>query len=158
LADDGRDLLVWPSGEVTSASSARSLSQGAIQVDRAPAKTESTRVVVGNKDVKLQISRRDSDANYTVLRFTRPEDKGPPVQSQSGQAEQSQTWDRLTLFRVDDSGNLESVPIAAHCQDSRILLDDPVDDRAFGSLLLSPQGAVGMMQDEKSGMALRTTW
>ena len=39
-------------------------------------------------------------------------------------------------------------------KDNRILLDDPVDERAFGSLLLSPQGAVGMVQDEKSGMAL----
>jgi hypothetical protein len=154
LVEDSRDLLVWPSREVTDASSARSLSRGTIQLDHTLAKTESTRVVVGNRDVKLQISRRDSDANYAVLRFTRPEDRGPPVHSQPGQADQSQTWDRLTLFRVDDSGNLESVPTAAHRQDSRILLDDPVDDRAFGSLILSPQGAVGMVQDEKSGMAL----
>ena len=158
LVEDGRDLLVWPGGEATKPSSALSLAQGAIQVDHTPAKTESTRVAVGNKDVKLQIFRRDSDTNYVVLRFTRPEDKGSAIQSQPGQAERSQSWDSLTLFRVDDAGNLESVRTAAHRQDNRILLDDPVDDRAFGSLLLSSQGAVGMVQDEKSGMALRTAW
>jgi hypothetical protein len=158
LVEDSRDLLVWPNSEATKTRSALSLSQGAIQVDHTPAKTESTRVVAGNKDVKLPIFRRDSDANYVVLRFTRPEDKGPAIQSLPGQAERSQSWDSLTLFRIDDTGNLESVRTAAHRQDNRIFFDDPVDDRAFGSLLLSSQGAVGMVQDEKSGMALRTTW
>ncbi len=158
LVEDGRDLLVWPGGETAKPSSALSLAQGAIQIDHTPAKTELTRVAVGNKDVKLQIFRRDSDTNYVVLRFARPEDKGLAIQSQPGQVERSQSWDSLTLFRVDDTGNFESVRTAAHRQDNRILLDDPVDERAFGSLLLSPQGPVGMVQDEKSGMVLRTAW
>jgi hypothetical protein len=158
LVDDGRDLLVWPGGAATSASSARTLSQGAIQVDLAPAKTESTRVVVGNKDVKLQLFRRDSDTNYAVLSFTRPEDKGTAVPLPPSHAEEPHDWDRLTLFRVDDAGNLESLPTPAHRQESRILFDERVDDRAFGSLLLSPQRAVGMVQEEKSGMVLLTAW
>ncbi len=157
LVEDARDLLVWPSREATNANTARSLSRGTIQFDHTPAKTESTRVVVGNRDVKLQIFRRDSDANYAVLRFTRPEDKGPAIYS-PGPSEPSQSWDRVTLFRVDDAGNLESVLTPAHRQDNRILLDDHVDDHAFGSLLLSQQGAVGMVQEETSGMVLRTAW
>jgi len=158
LADDGRDLLVWPSGEAANLNSARSLALGAFQVDRAPPKTESTRVVAGNKDVKLQLFRRDSGTNYAILRFTRPEDKGPAIPSPTAQAEQPQSWDYLTLFQVDDDGKLEFVSTRGRRQDNRILLDDPVDDRAFGSLLLSPQGAVGMVQEESSGMALLSAW
>ena len=160
LVDDARDLLVWPSREATNANTARSLSRGTIQLDHTPAKTESTRVVAGNKDVKLPIFRRDSERNFMrALRFTLPgRQRAGDLRRKMAQAEQPQSWDHLTMFRVDDNGKLESVSNQGHRQHNRILLDDPVDDRAFGSLLLSSQGAVGMVQDEKSGMALRTAW
>jgi len=158
LVEGSRDLRVWPSGDANNANSARSLSQGAIQVVHAPRKAESTRVVVDKKDVKVQIFRRDSDVNYAVLRFVHPEDKGQALPSRAGAVGQPQSWERLILFRIDDNGKLESVPISAHRQDSRILLDDPVDDHAFGSLLIAPEGAVGMVQSENSGMGLRANW
>ena len=158
LAEDGRDLLVWPIGETPYASAGRSLAQGAIQVEHAPVRTEPATVVSSEKDVKVRLLPRDSDTNYAVLRFTRPEDQGPAIPAATNQAGQPQSWDRLILFRADDRGTLEFIPTPAHRQGSRIILDDPVDDRAFGSLLISPDGAVGMVQDENSGMALRTTW
>jgi hypothetical protein len=101
---------------------------------------------------------RDSDNNYAVLRFTRPEDQGPAIPAAAEQAGEPQNWDRLILFRADDQGQLEFISTAAHRRDSRIILDDAVDDRAFGSLLISPRAAVGMVQDENCAMALRTAW
>ena len=158
LAEDGSDLLVWPIGEALNDSTGRSLAQGAIQVEHAPGRTESAMFVAGTREVKIRLLPRDSYSNYAVLRFTRPEDQGPAIPAATEEAGQPQNWDRLILFRADDQGQLEFIATPAHRQDGRILLEDSVDDRAFGSLLLSPQGAVGMVQDENCGMAMRTSW
>jgi hypothetical protein len=158
LLEDGRDIIVWPSGEEIKRSTGRSQAQGAIQVVRTPAKTESTRVAVADKIVKLEVFRRDSKTNYAVLRFTRPEDKGTGISETPAEVSHAQSWDRLLLFRADDHGQLELLPASAHRQDGRIYLDDPVDNRAFGSLLIAPQAPVGMLQDENSGISLPVSW
>ena len=36
--------------------------------------------------------------------------------------------------------------------------DDPLDSAAFGSVMVSKDGVVGMLQDERMGMALRSRW
>jgi hypothetical protein len=158
LLEDGRDLIVWRSGQETKPSTGRSLAQGAIQVVRTPVKAESTRVAVGDKIVKLEVYRRDSKTNYAVLRFTRPEDKGTGIPEIHAETAPAQSWDRLLLFRANDNGQLELLPSPAHRQDGRIYLDDPVDERAFGSLLIAPQAPVGMLQDENSGISLPISW
>jgi hypothetical protein len=116
-------------------------------------------VVTNEKDVKVKLLPRDQETNYAVLQFTRPEDKGQPIPaSTSGPAVHEQSWERLILFRADEHGKLEFIPTPAHLLNGRIIFDDPVDERAFGSLLISPQGAVGMVQEENSGMPLRANW
>ncbi len=163
LIEEGRDLLVWPSGEALNTSSARSLSGGMIHVEHTSGKTEVAHVSSDEKSVKVRLLRRDSDANYAVLRFTRPEDarkddKGSAIPLAPEQVRHSQNWDRLTLFRVDDNGKLELISTPAHREDGRILLEDPVDESTFGSLLIAPEGAVGMVQEERTGMVLRSEW
>ena len=158
LLDDGRDLLVWPTGGVLSVASARALSRGAIQVEHIPARVESTRVAVDRQDVKVQLARRNTDANYAVLRFTRSEDKGPAAPSMQAAGAGFESWDRLTIFRADENGRLEFISTPAHRQNGRVILEDSVDDHAYGSLLISPRGPVGMLQDENSGMPLRNAW
>jgi hypothetical protein len=159
LLEDSRDLLVWPSGEALTAEKARSFSRGEIKLEHSSGKTETAHVPgADNKTVTVKLLQRDSGANYAVLRFTRSEDKGKPVELAPEDARRSQNWDRLTLFRVDDNGKLELISTPARRQDNRILLEDPIDDRAFGSLLVAPEGAVGMVQDESTGMILRPEW
>lgn len=158
LVEGSPDLLVWPSGEALDGASARSLARGQIRVEYASGRSQVTHVSTDDKNVKVKFAQRDSDANYAVLRFVRPEDKGTAVQLAPEQVRRSQNWDRLTLFRVDETGKLEVVSTPAHREESRLLLDDPIDDRGFGSLLIAPEGAVGMVQDERTGMALRTDW
>jgi len=59
---------------------------------------------------------------------------------------------------VDEDGKLEILSTAAQRHDNRISFTDPIDDRAFGSLLIDHAGAVGMVQDERSGMILHSKW
>jgi hypothetical protein len=163
LIEDSIDLLVYPAGETPSQSSSRSLSIGTIQIVHRSGKIDVAHVPYHDKSIKVPISQRDADANYAVLRFARTEDKlasgkEPPIQLAPEQFRRSRNWDRLTLFRVDDEGHLELVSTPAHRKDNRIVLENPVDDRAYGSLLIAPEGSVGMVQDERTGMLLRPEW
>jgi hypothetical protein len=158
LVDEGRDLIVWPAGEALKESSARSLSKGLIQMDHTSGKTESIHVPGDKGNVTIQVQRRDTDENYAVLHFTRPEDRGSAVPAASDQVRHNENWEQLSLFRVDEDGKLEILSTAAQRHDNCISFTDPADDRAFGSLLIDPSGAVGMVQDEHSGTVLRTKW
>lgn len=158
LIEDSRDLLVWPAGESPDAGSARSLLRGSIHVERTSNKTELTHVPSGQEGVEVRVARRDSDENYAVLRFTRAEDRGTAVRLAGEEIRRSQSFDRLTLFRVNDSGKLEALSTPAQREEKRIALEDPVDDHGFGSLLIAPDGAVGMVQDERTAMVLRGQW
>jgi hypothetical protein len=158
LVDGSRDLLVWPSGEVLDPNTARSLSKNTIHVEHKSGKTEAAHVPSEDKTVKIHLGKRDSDENYAILRFTRPEDKGTAIQVAPDQILQSQSWDRLTMFRANDAGKVEIIYTPAHRKDNRIFLEDSVDERAYGSLLIAPEGAIGMAQDEQSGIVLRKRW
>ena len=158
LIEDAHDLLVWPSGQALNAATARSLSGGQIHLEHTSGKAETAHVSDDEKTMKVRILRRDTDANYAVLRFTRPEDKGTATQIAPEAARRAQNWDRLSLFRVDDDGTLELISTPAHRENDRIMFEDPIDDRAFGSLLIAAEGAVGMVQEERGGMVLRSKW
>jgi hypothetical protein len=159
LIKESCDLLVWPGSEPMTANSlARSLSQGQIRVEHNSPQTEIEHIPVNHKNVKVKLLRRDSDANYAVLSFTRPEDKGAGIQVAPDEVRGSQNWDRLTMFRADDRGKWELVSTPAHRQDGRIVLEEAIDDRAFGSVLIAGEGVVGMVQEERAGMVLRADW
>ncbi len=158
VVEDSIDLLVWPSGAALDPDKTRSLSRKTIHVEHKSDQTDVAHVPSENKSVKIRLAKRDSDANCAVLRFTRPEDKGTPIQLAPDQIMHSQNWDRLTMFRMDDDGRVELVSTPAHRKDNRIFLEDSVDDRTFGSLLIAPEGALGMTQAEQSGMVLLAKW
>jgi hypothetical protein len=148
LIKESCDLLVWPGSEAMSANSlARSVSQGQIRVEHNSPQTEIEYVPVNHKNVKVKLLRRDSDANYAVLSFTRAEDKGTGIELASE-----------AVFRADDRGKWELVSTPAHRRDGRIVLEEAIDDRAFGSVLIAAEGAVGMVQEERAGMVVRADW
>lgn len=158
LIDENRDLLVWNSSEPLDPNTARSLSRKTIHEEHHSDQSDAAHVPSDDKSVKIKLSKRDSDSNYAVFKFTRPEDKGTPIQLAADVVLHSQNWDRLTMFRIDDEGALELISMPAHRTNDRVVLEDSVDERAFGSLLISPDGAVGMVQAEQSGMILKTKW
>lgn len=158
LIEGSTDLLVWPAGKPLDLAAARSLNKGLIEVVRKPGGSERTRVPAGERGAEIRIARRDSGENLAVLRFTRTEDNGAQVQLAPEEGQSNTNWDRLTLFRVDSKGGLEALSTPATSKDNRILIEDPVDDSGFGSLLAGPDGVVGMLQDERSGIVLRGPW
>ena len=158
LIDENRDLLVWNSTEPLDPNDARSLSRKTIHEEHHSDQSDAAHVASEGKSVKIRLSKRDSDDNYAIFRFTRPEDKGTPIQPGPDVVLHSQNWDRLAMFRVDDEGALELVSTPARRANDRVVLEDSVVERAFGSLLISPDGAVGMVQAEQSGMILKTKW
>ena len=158
LIDENRDLLVWNSSEPLYPNTARSLSRKTILEEHHSDQADAAHVPSENKSIKIRLSKGDSDENYAVFKFTRPEDKGTPIQLAPDAVLRSQNWDRLTMFRVDDEGQLELISTSGHRTKDRISMEDSVDERASGSLLIAPEGAVGMVQAEQSGMILKTKW
>jgi hypothetical protein len=158
LLEDSRELLVWPAGAQLDAGSARSLARGSIQVVHEPKQTESTEVATADNHIKVRICRRDSNSNYAVLRFTQPGDQGTPIKASPTQENHGQLWDRLAVFRLNDQGQLEVVETPAHREGDRIRVEDPLDSSTFGSVLIAEDGVAGMLQDERSGMMLRSKW
>lgn len=158
LINEDRDLLVWNSSEALDPNTARSISRKTIHEEHHSDQSETAHVPSDDKSVKIKLSKRDSGDNYAIFKFTRPEDKGTPIQLASDAVLHRQNWDRLTMFRVDDEGQLELISTSAHQTKDRISLEDSVDERTFGSLLIAPEGAVGMVQAEQSGMILKTKW
>ncbi len=157
LIDGSPELLVWPAGMPLENVTARSLAQGAIQVVHSSGKMESTEVPNADNHLKVRLYRRDSNNNYAVLRFTHAEDQGaalPPLM----QPEADDERNRVSIFRVDDRGQMDVTSTPAHHDGSRIILDEPLDNSAFGSILIGREGAIGMLQDEHSGMTLRSNW
>ena len=155
LIADSCDLLVWPAETAMDASTARSLSGRQIQIVSKSNHTERTLVPVGKDTVEIIIARRDSDQNFAILRFTRPEDEGTAVSLASEETRHGDRWDPLTLFRLDSKGKLQILSLPAHRDGKRIAFEEPVDDSAFGSLLIASDGVLGMVQDERSGVILR---
>jgi hypothetical protein len=144
------DIQVWPAQHVDGPG--RSLAQGQIVVVSQPGRSPLTFVPGANK--RFHVSDRNTDSNMAVLRFTSPDDRGVPVPVASEDTLRSNGWDRLSLFRLREKGGLEVISTPASRDNNRITLQDSVDDLAFGSLLIAPDGAVGMVQDESSAIVL----
>jgi hypothetical protein len=152
VVEGSADLRVWPAGEAMDASTARSLAGGQIEVVKKPGGTERTRVPEGEGSKEIRLARRDANGNLAVLRFKRDSDKGTGVMLADDDTRHAGSWEELTLFRVGTDGKLERLTTPARREDESIVLGDPVDDSAFGSVLLAGDRAVGMVQDERAGV------
>jgi hypothetical protein len=146
------DLVVWPADHAEGPG--LSLSQGQISIVSQPGRSPRAIIPDNSFGKRIRLSDRDSDSNMAVLRFASANDRGVPAALASEETLDSNRWDRLSLFRVKDDGSLEVISTPATRANNRITLQDPVDDHAFGSLLVASDGAVGMIQDESSAAVL----
>jgi hypothetical protein len=70
-----------------------------------------------------------------------------------------ESWERVAVFRLreDPVTHLHSVEIlqlGARREGKGIQLSDPVDSAVFGSPIVTPDGVIGMVQDEQTGTFL----
>jgi hypothetical protein len=154
VVKESYDILVWPGdGRIEDAAA---LSNGRLVTEKIASKTEGVMVPDGDRTVRVSLAKRDNDSNYAVLRLVGDADRGkamPAAGSVSGQ-----NWDHVAIYRLTEDGPPEMIFVAARRQESRLVFDTPVDDRAAGSPVMTPDGAIGILQDERSGMVLRSAW
>jgi hypothetical protein len=70
-----------------------------------------------------------------------------------------QSWDQVVVFRlrtdkIDQKVVVEALPMAAHREGQGIKFSEPVDSAVFGSPIVTPDGVIGMVQDENAGTFL----
>jgi hypothetical protein len=153
LVSDARELSIHFDGM---RGDAPSLANGGLRIERSSrVEKESLLVQDDEKRVRVEVAKRASNSNYDILRIVQTDNTAsaqrPPFSSQPA----PQSFDRVGVFHLTPAGKLEVVLMAAHVRDGRIVLDSPVDDSAFGSIVVGPDGIIGMVQDERSGMFLK---
>jgi hypothetical protein len=134
---------------------APSIANGGLRVEHVASKQETVLMQDGATRVRVRLAKRETDSNYALVRL---------VQEQSDVAGQSllfatrpqrETYERVAVFHVTTAGKLDIVFLPAHLRGGRLVLDSPVDDSAFGSIVMGPDGIIGLVQDERSAMLLQ---
>ncbi|HEX4136384.1 MAG TPA: hypothetical protein VHY84_17350 [Bryobacteraceae bacterium] len=145
IVEESRNIAVWPPD--ANIEKAASLANGRLQIEKIATSAESAIVPV---------AKRDTSSNYALLRYTGDEDKREAIPLEQSRAEQ--TWDRVAVFKLNSDGKTETIFVPARRQGDRLIFDTPVDDETFGSPIIVPGGAIGMVQDEHSGMIIPARW
>jgi hypothetical protein len=121
--------------------------------------TESERVTtVGRKRNQVQLLRRSAPSSLAVLAPSVPiTDAGLPGGPAFVQAQDS--WDKVIVFRLgskqaNGQRTVEVLEIGARRDGESIWLTQPVDQAVFGSPIITPDGVIGLVQDEQTGTFL----
>jgi hypothetical protein len=108
---------------------------------------------------QVQVLRRASPSALALLSPRgSPSPDGLQVASAAVTAQDS--WEQVAVFRLrlnPDSKKLESVEtlqLGAHRDGKSIVLSEPVDSAVFGSPIVTPDGVIGLVQDEQAGAFL----
>lgn len=158
------DLWLWPasatlrkSGE-WNADAALRLSTKQFSVIKMPDSDEHKIMALedSGKTRKISVARRDSSSDLALLQVaksTRTFDALQAVEN-SPLAE----WDSVALFRFRDgisgsSADPELIVMPARKNGARIELGELVDSSVFGSPIVTPDGVIGIVQDQSSGVA-----
>jgi hypothetical protein len=164
LAEASYDLWLWPedaklraSNNALNPAAAYRLSQGQLRVADVP-HDDMEKVVMpmkADKTARVSVHRRPSDSNLATLVVAGPTAAGVP---QFAEKLRSESWDSVAVFRfrADPFANEvepELIFISAHLERNRIIIDTALDSSAWGSALITPDGIIGIVQDENSAVA-----
>ena len=133
-----------------------SLTRGDFQVE-AQGEPEQEDVVVSARARNVAVEHRNSSGNWATLRF--PDTvEGRPL-ALAAPAEIGEQDRRLHLFRLPaagpaDQGSGEALTVRGKAGPSEVLVLRPLDERAFGSPVISDAGVVGMVVDENTILPL----
>jgi hypothetical protein len=138
--------------------SALSLSNADFKVESRGNAGQERVTTVGAKRNQVQLLRRASAFSLAVLT---PRDPitvtGLPSAPASVQTQDS--WDKVIVFRLREmpgSGQraVDALEMGARREGDGIRLTEPVDQAVFGSPILTPDGVIGLVQDEQTGTFL----
>jgi len=115
---------------------------------------------------KIQVMRRASPTSLAVLTL-QPQPAAAPgvVGAAAGLASATaavvaqDSWDQVVIFRLREDAvtkkpSVEALQMKARREGKGIHLSEPVDAAVFGSPIATPDGVIGLVQDEQTGAFL----
>jgi len=136
-------------------------------------KPEQSNAVTDNKN-QIEVFHRASPGSFTLLTLQTPPappnaQPGPVGAAQAfpglvvapAAAVAQESWERVAVFRLREDPvthlhTVEILQLGARREGKGIQLSDPVDSAVFGSPIVTPDGVIGMVQDEQTGTFLPT--
>jgi hypothetical protein len=107
---------------------------------------------------QIGVLRRATPDSLAVLTLSVPAAQ-PGLTPVPAAVAAQQSWDQVVVFRlrtdkIDKKVVVEALPMAAHREGQGIQFSEPVDSAVFGSPIVTPDGVLGMVQDENAGTFL----
>jgi len=122
--------------------------------------------VAGGGHGKIEVLRRATPASLAVLTL-QPQPAAAPgvVGAAAGLASATaavvaqDSWDQVVIFRLREDAvtkklSVEALQMKARREGKGIHLSEPVDAAVFGSPIATPDGVIGLVQDEQTGAFL----
>ncbi len=143
-------------------------------VDARGASEEDNLIAVGNGGHgKIQVLRRASPASLAVVTLRAPASPDLPAGQAAGMATgpvsglsaapaavaAQDAWEHVAVFRLREDAvtkkpSVEVLQLGARRDGQGIQLTEPVDAAVFGSPIVTPDGVIGLVQDEQAGAFL----
>jgi hypothetical protein len=135
-----------------------------VEVRGAPEKD--TLITADGKHGKVKVFERASPTALAVLTLhAPPASPGSAAQQPAGLTPApaaiaaQDSWEHVYVFRLRENAatrqpTVEVLKLAARREGQGIRLSDPVDAAVFGSPIVTPDGVIGMVQDEQTGAFL----
>jgi len=136
---------------------------------RGAAEEDNLIAVGGGGHARIQVSRRASPASLAVLTLRAPASPELPAGQAAGMASglavapaavaAQDAWEHVAVFRLREDPvtrkpSVEVLQMGARREGKGIHLTEPVDAAVFGSPIVTPDGVIGMVQDEQAGAFL----
>jgi hypothetical protein len=122
--------------------------------------------VTGGGHGKIQVLRRASPTSLAVL-TPQPQPAAAPgvvgaaagLTSATAAVVAQDAWDQVVIFRLREDAvtkkpSVETLQMKARREGKGIHLSEPVDAAVFGSPIATPNGVIGLVQDEQTGAFL----
>jgi hypothetical protein len=129
---------------------------------RGTAEGDSLIAVSGDKHGKIQVLRRAAPNSLALLTLAAPPTatagtSGLTAATAAVAAQDS--WPEVAVFRLREDAvtkkpTIELLTMAARRDGKAIQLSEPVDAAVFGSPIVTPDGVIGLVQDEQTGAFL----
>jgi hypothetical protein len=128
-------------------------------VDLRGSARQSNLIAVGNGGHgRIQVLLRASPGSLAVLALHQPP-ASPALSAASPAVAAQQSWERVAVFRLREDPatrqpSVEVLQLGARREGAGIQLSEPVDAAVFGSPIATPDGVIGLVQDEQTGTFL----
>jgi len=107
---------------------------------------------------QVKVLRRDSPGSLAIL-TTHASISSPGLAAATAEMVAQNRWEQVAVFRlridqITKTSSLEILTLSAYREGKSIRLAVPVDSAVFGSPIVTPDGVIGLVQDEQVGTFL----